>query len=117
MDSANCAFQAPIQTVIVNNSQENVCLAAIEDISFSNSISLLPNPSNGNVNIIINGIQGNLHILVYNILGSEVYNYQANDLQASFNKSFDFGNLANGTYLVKIQSGDQTAIKRLVITK
>ncbi len=77
----------------------------------------MPNPTNGYVNMVINGVQGNLSIRVYNILGSEVHNYSATELPSTFNKSFDFSNLANGTYLVKIQSGEQTAVKRLVISK
>lgn len=116
MDSAGCVFDAPVKNIIVYSSSSQTCLG-IQDITFDNSINIMPNPTNGYVNMVINGIQSSLAIKVYNILGSEVYTYSASELPASINKTFDFNNLASGTYLVKIQSGDQIAVKKLVISK
>jgi hypothetical protein len=54
---------------------------------------------------------------VFNIIGSEVKSFNTNDVTATFNRTFDFSDLANGTYLVKIQSGAKIAVKRLTISK
>jgi PKD repeat protein len=117
MDSANCTFTSPAHSITVLSANNQQCLSGIEDITFDNAISLLPNPSNGDVNVVINGVDKNLSIKVYNVIGSEVKSFTANDVPSSFSKTFSFGDLASGTYLVKIQSGDKTAVKKLVISK
>ena len=66
---------------------------------------------------MVNGVEKNISIRVYNVIGSEVKSFIASDVASTFTKSFDFSDLANGTYLVKIQSADKTAVKRLTISK
>lgn len=117
MDSAGCSFVSSNLNVTVLPASNSACLSGIEDVQFSNSISLLPNPTNGNVNITVNAVEKNISIKVYNIIGSEVMNFSSAEMNATFSKSFDFSSLSNGTYLVKISSGDKVAIKRLTITK
>lgn len=116
-DSAGCSFSSPTQNITVLPASNSACVTGIEDVAFSNTVSLLPNPTNGNVTISVAGIEKNLSIRVYNIIGSEVVNYNTNDVASTFNKVFDFSALANGTYLVKIQSGEKVAIKRLTVSK
>jgi len=116
MDSANCTFShtASINVLAATN---NACVSGIEDVTFANAISMLPNPTNGNVSITINGVEKNLSIRVYNIIGSEVKAFGANDIGSTFSKAFDFSDLPGGTYLVKIQTADKTAVKRLTVSK
>ena len=97
--------------ITVLAASNSACLTGIEDITFENAINMLPNPTNGNVNITVNGVEKNISIKVYNVIGSEVKTFNANDVSSTFNKTFDFSDLANGTYLVKIQSASRTAVK------
>ncbi len=116
MDSAGCTFTSSPLTV-------NVLSAAacngtgINEVDFSNDITLMPNPTTGNVTINVTGIEKNLSIRVYNILGSEVYNFNTSDVATTMNKSIDLSNLNSGTYLVKVQTGSKVAVKRVTVSK
>jgi hypothetical protein len=110
MDSAGCKFIYS-RTVAVG------ACTSIEDIAFSGSITLQPNPSNGNITLTVNGIEKNLSVRVYNIIGSEVKSFGSIDITSIFTRNFDFSDLSNGTYLIKIQSGEKTAVKRFTINK
>lgn len=119
MDSAGCKFSTPFQSHLVNVLAASApgCLNGIEDSEFSNAVSMIPNPSNGNVMFTVNGVEKNISIKVFNVIGSEVKSFNASDVATSFTKGFDFSDLANGAYLVKIQTGTKTAVKRLTISK
>lgn len=118
MDSASCLFTSAPKSINVVAATDAACTTiGIGENSFDNSISMMPNPSNGNVSFVVNEVEKNISIRVFNIIGSEVKSFNTNDVSATFNRSFDFSDLANGTYLVKIQSGAKTAVKRLTISK
>jgi len=110
IDSAGCEFGTS-QTVTVLD------CTGFPTIGFENNVSIVPNPSNGNVNITISDADKNVTISVYNILGETVRAYATTESATVFNKNLDLSNMANGTYLVKIQSGSKVATKKLVITK
>jgi PKD repeat protein len=117
MDSASCAFSTT-KTVNVLASTNAQCQdIGIDDVAFSDAISLQPNPSNGNITLTVSGAEKNLSVKVYNVIGSEVKNFVSDDISTTFSRNFDFSDLTNGTYLVKIQSGEKTAIKRFTISK
>ena len=109
-NSSGCSFGVT-QTVTVLN-----CLG-IQDVAFDNAVKILPNPSNGNVNITINNVDKDVTITVYNMIGETVKAFATTESSSVFNKNMDLSTLANGTYLVKIQSGSKTATKKLVIAK
>jgi len=113
MDSAGCEF-ATNQSVTVNS--QSVCVG-IQEIGFDNNVSIIPNPSNGNVNITISDADKNVTLTIYNIIGETVKSYATTESTSIFNKNLDLSNLANGTYLVKIQSGNKSATKKLFIAK
>jgi PKD repeat protein len=111
LDSGGCTFSTT-QTVTVTS----IC-TGIQNVAFENNVSVLPNPSNGNITITVNGADDNINIMVYNILGQTVKSYTSTDVAAVFNKNMDLNDLSGGTYLVKIQTGSKIATKKLVITK
>gem|GEM_PF-2255997 len=118
MDSASCTFTStPLTVNVLVASQTGPCATGINDVEFTNAISLLPNPTTGNLNVTVNGVEKNITVKVFNIIGSELINYSANDVASTFNKTFDLSHFANGTYLVKIQTGDKTAVKRVTVAK
>ncbi|HLP52118.1 MAG TPA: T9SS type A sorting domain-containing protein [Chitinophagales bacterium] len=116
-DANGCIFKSPLVNLTVLPASNGACINGIEDVTFGNAISMQPNPSNGNVSITVNGVEKNVSVRVFNIIGSMVKMFNSSDVASTFTKSFDFSDLANGTYLVKIQSGDKTAVKRLTISK
>ncbi|MCS6935595.1 MAG: PKD domain-containing protein [Chitinophagales bacterium] len=110
-DSAGCKFVSPTKTVTISN------CTGIDDVSFANSISLVPNPTNGQITISISDNDGPVNIKVYNVIGSELKSFTADVAGSTFSRSYDLSDLPNGTYLVKIQSGAKSAVKRLTINK
>lgn len=114
MDSAGCSFSSPIDNA--HRANVSVC-TGVEDVRFDNLINIVPNPTHGNVTITVNGVEQNISIKIYNVIGSEVKSFNASDVATSFTKTLDLNDLSNGTYLVKIQTADKTAIKRLIISK
>ncbi|MBK8657398.1 MAG: T9SS type A sorting domain-containing protein [Bacteroidetes bacterium] len=114
-DSAGCKFTSPTKTITVLPATNAACLNSVNDITFSNAISMVPNPTTGNVNITVNAVENNVSVKLYNIIGSELKSFSTQEVSSTFSRSFDYSDLPSGAYLVKIQSGTNTAIKRLTI--
>ena len=117
MDSAGCKFVSAPVAVTVLPATAQACISGIDDVTFDSQTTLLPNPSNGNVTVSVVGAEKNVSIAVYNVIGSEVRTFNANDVNSTFTKVMDLSDLSNGTYLVKIQSGSKVSVKRLFINK
>jgi hypothetical protein len=111
-DSAGCKFASAPQSLTVNQ----IC-TGVEDVEFAQAVSLMPNPTNGNLTVNVNGAEKKLTLKVYNIIGSEVMNFSTTDVTSAFTHTFDMSNLNNGTYLVKIETGNKVAVKRLTVAK
>ncbi len=105
-------YQSASSSVVVvdQNMVEDVTLnlTGINDI-FAAQIKLFPNPSNGQF-----AIQGaeNCKVEIYNAVGKMVSNKMLNS-----NNEFINMNNADGTYIVRIISGDKVAVKRINIVK
>lgn len=133
-DGTGSIAQNPLKT-FTTNGNFNVCLTVsnafgtsqqvckqvstsgvgINDVDFSSSISMFPNPSTGKVQLTFNGnVTPDMNVTVYNILGEAV-------LPTTFfkagttNMELNMLSASNGLYLVKIQSDNGTAVKHLTI--
>lgn len=88
----------------------------INQIDFASTVNMFPNPTSGNVSITLGGnAVPDFTVSVYNIIGEQVIttgDYKAGTANVELNA----GNLADGVYLVKIQSGNGSAVKRLVVS-
>lgn len=84
----------------------------------SENISLFPNPSNnGMVNIVYNfKIAMDLDITVVDVTGKVLYTSQLNDAINGTCK-IDLSHLSNGLYVVKINSANGYASKKLLLNK
>lgn len=88
--------------------------------TFENNVSLFPNPTNGNVQVMFNGISGESAVIsLFDINGRIVKTENLGKLNAGdVNYTFDTSNLTSGIYIVNI-TGD-SGIKRvakLIVTK
>jgi hypothetical protein len=83
----------------------------IED-TFENTIGLYPNPNQGSFTVYLNDKQNNdtVSIEVFNSLGQVVYQVTSN--LAKMNISL---NQAQGMYYVKVATGNQSAVKKIII--
>lgn len=95
-------------------------ITAVTGISqiFNNSnIKLYPNPFTNNVKIEINGGNGldanKTFLNVYDVLGNLVKSEQIK-LTEDFSKSYDFSDLANGSYIITVTDGKNKATHKLI---
>ncbi len=97
------------QNVVVVNT-------GIKEADFASSVNMFPNPTSGNVNITLNANAAvDFTVSVYNILGDQVIatsDYKAGTTNVELNAV----TLADGVYLVKIQSNQGSAVKRLTVS-
>ena len=88
----------------------------IDETTLLSNVSLSPNPTNGRVNVTVDGISGPVSIIVENMLGEVVKTFEG-EANGSFNKSYDLSALSNGIYLVKVTNDGAAATKKLSISK
>jgi len=78
------------------------------------AFKMYPNPSLGTLYFEIeNASEKTTAILIYDALGKLVYESSTN----SFVTQVDLSNLADGNYFVRLNQGDKTTIKPMVLTK
>lgn len=89
--------------------------------SIGKNLTLYPNPTNGNVNVLFNGKEGETaSVMIYDLSGRLVKSEQIGKLNSSesINYSFDTADLRSGVYLVSINSDSGTKrVSKLIVTK
>ncbi|NOQ73449.1 MAG: T9SS type A sorting domain-containing protein [Crocinitomix sp.] len=91
--------------------------SGIPGISLGKSLTVFPNPSNGNFNVQFSLIESkDLSIDVINILGDRVMS-QSHQAVKDNTIQFDLSDVAPGVYFIILQSEDETVSKKMVIRK
>ncbi|MEM6802829.1 MAG: T9SS type A sorting domain-containing protein [Bacteroidota bacterium] len=93
-------------TLSVGNNQLRV-------FSEEKTLNVYPNPSNGQV--VLNGdlaIEGKATLRILNAMGQEVY---AEEVSANFMQRVDLSSMAKGLYIVKLESGEASLQRKLII--
>ncbi|RLD84982.1 MAG: hypothetical protein DRJ09_13420, partial [Bacteroidetes bacterium] len=79
-------------------------------------ITLFPNPARGNVSVQYQTKQqGVSNITLYDITGRKVLEQSARHPAGMHMLQLDTGTLSNGIYLLRLTSGNQTGVQRLII--
>ncbi len=90
----------------------------VEQISEELNLSLYPNPVIGsrqlNVNLQSN-VQGEAHIAIYHLNGKVIYSKMRELNAGDFKHTIDAKGFAPGTYLLKVQTGENSVVKRIII--
>ena len=88
--------------------------AAVKDLE-TTGVAVFPNPNNGQFNLSVKSSFGkNLNIVITNMSGAVVKQISAeNNGLININS----GNLSDGVYMVRVSSGDNTAVRRITISK
>lgn len=108
-DTNGCSAQATAQITV------NACVG-IADNSLLESVVVYPNPNNGSFNLTVNGGEpGDMIIEVTDITGRVVYTHQENNVGAGFVTTVDLGDVAEGSYFLRITSGNETRTEKLII--
>ena len=85
---------------------------SIEENKAAN-MNIHPNPTNGMLNIEIDGVRSEVIVSVFNILGEKVLenNFSAEE---SLNASIDLSNQTNGTYILQVRTNDNVWTMRII---
>jgi len=104
--------QVMIESLGKRNDQDNK-----SDISMGKDIELtcVPNPSNGMLDVVVNGIDISAEIMVTNLAGEQVFatdQFQTNQVQ-----KLDISHLASGIYVLHLTSGPDILASKKIIKK
>jgi subtilisin-like proprotein convertase family protein/subtilisin family serine protease len=101
---------------IINNFGIEICVEQfLSNPDFIKSdFSIIPNPSTGIVNLSTdNNLRSKAKVLVFDINGKLLENIDLEFLENTH--KLDFSHLSTGIYLLKLQSENQSAVKKLII--
>lgn len=107
-------------TGIVTFNYENVTAQFLSTEGFNNnaSFAVFPNPAQDKkINLVYDRKTGSDKntVSIYSITGALVYEKQIGNTSGFFNQEIDLGNLNNGVYVLKFQSGEYTTTKKIVL--
>lgn len=89
----------------------------ISKSSLEKNVSVLPNPSTGLFNLILNfGQVENVSVSVTNVIGQEIFADKYNGI-TSFAAPIDLSSQANGVYLLTVTNGVEKHVQRIVLNK
>jgi len=110
IDDCGAGLPSSGKTVIVKNTL---------GISNSNEFAadIYPNPNTGKFSIVLQGNEKNINIRIVNALGSLVYTENNVKVTGKFTQIIDLSTLSEGVYYLKIETGTDTLIRKLVIRK
>ncbi len=82
------------------------------------SYNVYPNPSSGEINVIINGLgNGKATLTVLNLLGERVYETKAEINNGTIYKQIELNNLTGGVYFIKVDSQSKSYTKKILLNK
>lgn len=120
--SATGTFAAVLQVTLNTCSvTDTVWIEVIAPVGISISglqdqWSIYPNPSNGEVNILVNGMIGRVHFLMYNNLGALVSEFK-DDLTPHYQRKLSLTETPAGIYYVRLVFDDYFVDQKLLISK
>lgn len=89
---------------------------SLTTVKNSSVVTVYPVPSNGNMNVILNG-KGYTYMKILDELGREVYSQSIVTGNQNQNLRINLGNVANGIYILQVTSGTGVISKLLIIQK
>lgn len=93
-------------------------VTGIEDILLEQAINLFPTPTNGLLNVSLNGVSFNeATVQIVNLLGQEMVSSQRMVNGGSTAVQFDLSQVANGTYIVRIQTEKANAATQFTVVR
>jgi hypothetical protein len=116
----------PFDLVLTNNpinyTTYDIMTTSVDDGNLVNNFDLAqnyPNPFNPSTSIKYTlAERGNVILKVYDVLGKEVATLvNANQEQGAHEINFDASNLSSGLYIYKIQAGNFTSSKKMMLLK
>ncbi|MGY8888230.1 MAG: T9SS type A sorting domain-containing protein [Flavobacteriales bacterium] len=88
-------------------------LMGLEGLTFSENLTIFPSPASSNMTISLDGIKGNNRCQIYSLTGKKVLEF----VLENNTRTLDVSNLANGTYILAVNTGQGALKQAFVIAK
>ena len=85
-------------------------LMGLEGLTFSENLTIFPSPASSNMTVSLDGIKGNNRCQIYSLTGKKVLEF----VLENNTRTLDVSNLANGTYILAVNT-DQGAVKQAFV--
>jgi hypothetical protein len=85
-------------------------LMGLEGLTFSDNLTIFPSPASSNMTVSLDGIEGNKRCQIYSLTGKKVLAF----VLENNTRTLDVSNLANGTYILAVDT-DQGAVKQAFV--
>ena len=86
-------------------------------LSLDKGFNMYPNPTSGLLNVdLLLGRNADVRLEVYDVVGRKLYAHEAS-VSNKYQHQLDAGNLASGTYILKLTVDNETITRPFVITK
>ena len=88
-------------------------LMGLEGLTFSENLTIFPSPASSNMTVSLDGIKGNNRCQIYSLTGKKVLEF----VLENNTRTLDVSNLANGTYILAVNTGQGALKQAFVIAK
>ena len=85
-------------------------LMGLEGLTFSDNLTIFPSPASSNMTVSLDGTKGNNRCQIYSLTGKKVLEFVLENNM----RTLDVSNLANGTYILAVDT-DQGAVKQAFV--
>ncbi len=94
----------------------NIIIDNIKDINLNNSLSIFPNPTTGELNIVFETYNNtNINLEIHSILGKLITNRTIKNAFGKYNEVFDMSIYDKGIYLLIINTDNSRTVKKIVL--
>lgn len=93
----------------------NIPILSTNEFNLENTLSVYPNPNNGEFNIKFNVRTDNVEVQVFDIRGRSVFDSTYTNGSGEFNETINLGTVNSGVYLLNINDGENTVIKKIIV--
>ena len=86
-----------------------------EQEAYPASVSVIPNPNNGQMRLQFDNMQGDLNIKVYSLTGTLVDAFELKSIEVGQSHEYSMKRLMNGIYFFTISDGKRSVTKKVVV--
>lgn len=115
--TANSIYEVRVKAICASDNQSSFVSTTfttqgvgIDNITLANSISLMPNPADNDIDLTVNSNVAMKEAVVYNAFGQLIQTIELNDNHARF----DLSDMAAGMYFVRVNGNNMTATKKFI---
>jgi hypothetical protein len=94
----------------ISSTLEIDILMGLEGLTFSDNLTIFPSPASSNMTVSLDGVKGNNRCQIYSLTGKKVLAF----VLENNTRTLDVSNLANGTYILAVDT-DQGAVKQAFV--